>query len=337
MVKLSRDTEISDSLNVLAANERRLELTLTSVRPLRKPQTRMQTKQLAELRRHVTTQIFDQLDKAARRTFRGPVAVEIRLALPADRHAAHLPTVVKDYLDVLKGPVIFDDATVEHLLVLRAPSPASGTEVLVRCLPLRLFAADYDRVFRVLPEYEDVTAAPETKPAPGELWTTPEWGYGHFDKYARERLRYDQGQLRYIQDLDAEEDHQLAEDPDADVYLDLRPGEWELADPDVRAAWREHLESSIAKARGDWVSDQGLDARDRPGPAPAWLDETRALDIADVLELNDGGPGCLVLPAPWEHPTPAGQPRWSGVVEREFLKLRSGALAQPRVSRPGGA
>ena len=153
MVKLSRDTELSDSLNVLAANERELDLTLTTARPLRKPRTMLQTKQLAELRREVAAQIFVQLSERARRSFRGPVA-----------------------------------------------------------------------------------------------------------------------------------------------------------------------------ARGDWLTDQGLDARDRPGRAPAWLEETRALDAADVLELDDAGPGCILVPAPpWPRRTRAGQPKWAALLERGFLEARSGA------------
>lgn len=325
MVKLSRDTELGDCLNVLAANGRELELTLTTDRPLRKPQTMLQTKELADLRRNITTQIFDQLSARARQSFRGPIAVEFRLGLPSRRHGAQLTTAVKAYLDALKGPVVFDDATVDDLLVVRDARPIDGAEVRVRCLPIRLFAADYDRAFRVLPEYEDVTAAPEGISDAGELWTAEPWGYRYFDRDNMDRLQIAEGQLRYLQDLDAEEAHQLAEDPDAEVEFDLRYDDQELADWEVRASLRMHLEKVIAEARGDWLTDQGLDARDRPGPAPAWLEETRALDAADVRELGDDGPGCILVVAPWTHNTGVGQPKWAALVERGFIEARSRA------------
>ena len=324
MVKLSRDTELGDCLNVLAANARELELTLTTERPLRKPKTMLQTKQLVDLRRDITSQIFDQLSTRARRSFRGPIAVEFRLGLPSGRHGAQLTTAVKAYLDALKGPVVFDDATVEHLLVVRGAPPINGAEVRVRCLPTRLFAADYDRAFRVLPEYEDVTAAPESIPDPAAPWTTPEpWGYRHFGRDAMDRLKHAEGQLRYLESLDAEEAYQLTEDPDADVELDLSYDDEGLADWEVRTSLRMHLEKVIADAHGDWLTDQGLDARDRPGPAPSWLDETRALDAAEVLELGDEGPGCIVVLAPWRHNMGPGQPNWTTLVERGFLEARS--------------
>lgn len=329
MVKLSRGTELSDTLNVLAATERELDLTLTTDRPLRKPRTTLQTKELAELRREVAAQIFDQLSERARRSFRGPIAVEMHLGLPAGRHSAQLSTAVKAYIDALKGPVVFDDATVAHLLVLRGRPPVDGVQVRVRCLPLRLFAADYDRAFRVLPEYEDVTAAPATVSAAEGPFATEPWGYRHFDRHDMDRLRSEENELRYLRDLDADEAEQLAEDPDADIDLNLPYDKRELEDWQVRDSLRMHLENAIAEARGDWLTDQGLDARDRPGPAPAWLDETRALGSADVLELEDGGPGCIIVPAPrWPGRTRAGEPTWNALVEGGFLAARSRADAE---------
>jgi hypothetical protein len=334
MVRLSRESEKRDGLNVLSADKRELTLTLTTPQPLRKPRSAVQTRRMEELRRDVRRQISSQLDDAARRVFRGHVAVEMRLALPADRHRAGLATVVKDYLDVLKGIVIFDDATVDHLLVLREPPVTRGTEVMLRCLPLRLFAADYDRFFRVLPEHEDVRGGPPAPPPPRGVGPRDRaWGHAHFDSHDREILRGYDSDLWRIEDLDAEEAFQLAEDPDADVDLDLPAGDWELADPRVRAYHRRQLEIQVALARGDWLTDQGFDARDRAGPPPTWLDETRKLDAADVVELTDNALGCLVLPPPPEHPTSRGQAHWPDVVAHEFAKLPSGGNLHGPVAR----
>lgn len=323
MVRLGRETELRDGLNVLAAGRRELILAIKTPRPLRKPRSHAQVKEQRELRADAQRQVMEQLDAAARSRFRGRIAVELRLALQSGRHAAGLGPVVKAYLDVLKGPVVFDDATVDHLLVLREPPVESGSVVMVRCLPLGLFAAEYDRAFRVLPEYEEISGAPPAGPSASGFAPSRIWGRSHFSEHDIDMLRVNESQLRYIQDLDLQEADQLEEDPDACIELDLPPSDWELADSDVRSWLADHLERVIALGRGDWMTDQGLDARDRPGPAPVWLDEVRTLDAADVVELSDDGPGCVMLPAPRETQTPAGEAGWPRLAERRFVALRS--------------
>lgn len=159
MVRLSPETEHADFLNVLAAERRELAVTITSDRPLRKPRTATHSRQVAVLRGQARRQIDSQLDTQGRRAFRGRIAVELRLELPSGaRHDAGLPALVKPYVDLLKGPVVFDDARVDHLLVLRQSAADERATVHVRCLPQSVFAAEYDRAFRRLSELATIPA-----------------------------------------------------------------------------------------------------------------------------------------------------------------------------------
>jgi len=80
----------------------------------------------------------------------------------------------------------------------------------------------------------------------------------------------------------------------------------ELRDWEVRDSAREHLIRSIARGRGTWLCDQGVDFRDRPGPRPNWPVEAQGLDTHDSVGLRDTGPGCFVLPAPPRRPRGQG-------------------------------
>jgi hypothetical protein len=318
MVRLSPETEHADFLNVLAAERRELAVKITSDRPLRKPRTATHSRQVAVLREQARQQIAVQLDAQGRRAFRGRIAVELNLGLPSGaRHDVGLPALVKPYVDLLKGPVVFDDARVDHLLVLRRPAVGNGTTVLARCLPLSIFAAEYDRAFRRLAELQTI---PE--PQPKFLNGQPvkrTWGLDRFDRYAREISTEEERLLTLIEDLDRQEEEQLAESPDGDVDLDIPAGLAELADAEVRAGAREQLQRSTSLARGEELSDQGFDARDRPGDSPAWLEETRAQDAADLLELPDDAPGCFVLPAPLERTAAAGELDWPRLIAGVFM------------------
>jgi hypothetical protein len=318
MVRLSPETEHADFLNVLAAERRELAVKITSDRPLRKPRTATHSRQVAALRAQAREQIDSQLDAQGRRAFRGQVAVELHLDLPnGTRHDAGLPALVKPYVDLLEGPVVFDDARIDHLLVLKRPAAADRATVYARCLPLSIFAAEYDRAFRRLAELETI---PE--PQPKFLDGQPvkrSWGLDRFDRHAREILDEEERLLALIGDLDCDEEEQLAEDPDAAVDLDIPSGLAELADAEVRAGTREHLQRSTSYARGEELTDQGFDARDRPGSSPSWLQEARTKDAADLLKLGDRAPGCFVLPAPLKRKTAAGEPDWAQLIAAVFL------------------
>jgi hypothetical protein len=317
MVRLSPEIEHADSLNVLAAQRRELALTITTDRPLRKPRTATHRRQLATLRAQATRQIGLQLGTQGRRAFRGRISVELRLSLPTGpRHDAGLPALVKPYVDLLNGPVVFDDARVDHLLVLRQPATDDRATAHVRCLPLSMFQSDYDRAFRRLSELSTI---PDRQPRFRDGKPVDRiWGLDHFDRYEREIAAENERLLALINDLDCEEAEHLAEDPDGDVELDIPHDLAELADADVRASARRHLQGSVFHARGDELADQGFDARDRPGDSPAWLEKTLAQDLADVADLGDDAPGCFVLPAPLERTVAAGEPDWPKLVADLF-------------------
>jgi hypothetical protein len=327
MVRLSRAFEERDVLDVLAADRREIRLTICTPRPIRQPGNRAQRLRLRSLRVDAANQIDQRMNADSRRAFRGPIAVELRIALPAGRDDAALSPVVKAHLDLLVGSVVDDDKFVDHLLVLRERIAGPGSEATIRCLPLSIFAAEFDRAFRVVGGAAAARLikqrAPE--PDPHEFMSPARriWGLESFDEHAREILSYEESELAVIRDLDAQEEEQLATDPDADVELDVPTSAPEFADPDVRASTREHLERTVAFARGDLLTDQGFDARDRPGSPPAWLSETQALDAADVLELADGGPGCFLLPPPPDRPTSPGASRWQTQVAHTFGARRS--------------
>jgi hypothetical protein len=341
MVRLGRRSEHNDSLNVLKADQRELSFTLSTERPLRKGQTPKQRKQLAKMRREVAALMSRQMDTEARRVFRGPISVQMHLRLPEGRHDAGLPPVVKDYVDLLSGRVVSDDKRVDHLLILRGPL-ADQAEVTIRCLPLSIAAAEYDRAFWILGENGAIaTVAPdlELNQAPfldgAPNPDLPPWGLTPFDHHQRENLRRQRGVLSVIADIDAQEAEQLEEDPDALVDLDIPPTYDEFHDPQVRDSVRSDFEESVGLALGAELTDQGFDARDRPGGYPSWLAETVDLDAADVLQLADEGPGCFVLPAPTERETPPGERSWPERVEHECSsRLRDPRWARSRFGGP---
>ena len=317
MVRLSRGSEQRDALNVLAADRRELTLKLCTERPLRKPQNPIQRQTVQRLRAQAAEQIAEQLDSSARRAFRGRVAVELRLRIVSAPTTPALPTMVKDYVDLLVGPVVVDDSRVDHLMVLREASNREHAEAILRCIPISIFAAEYDRAFRILDDAAakaTVTPNPEAFPDAPYLNLAPNpsyrWGFSHFGTFEQQRLRSDEAVLDLIDTIDDDEEQQLEEDPDAWVDLDLPPGYEEFAERATRDSIRADLDESVAFGRGDWMTDHGFDARDRPGPAPVWLREAVELDLADVRSLPDAGPGCFLLPPPPERKRPSGQISW---------------------------
>lgn len=325
MVRLSSETEERDALRVLEASRRRLVLPLVSEMALRKPGPK-QARQIAGLRRDLEQQIVDQLEDSGRRAFRGHIAVDMALEVPrSGRHVPELGTMVKAYLDLLKERVIPDDAVVDHLFAWRTVGWDGQARVTLRCLPMSVFTAEFDRAFRLAdeisfgyverrPRFRDGSPLPDLPPE--------EWGLSRFDEHDRSDLASQETLLDRLRDLDAETEAQLDEDPDATVDLDLSSTESEFADPGDRERTQEFLVGSIALARGRLLADQGFDVRDRPGPEPAWLGEVDGESPADIVELPDAGPGCFLLPAPALAKTPAGQPSWDDVVLQRFERRR---------------
>lgn len=296
-------TEGYDFLRVLAATRREVRILLETDEPLRKPRPR-QSARLRAVSAHAREQLVAQLGRARRRPFRGRVAVRLDVTLPGAHADLGLRRVVKEHVDLLHGLVFADDAVVDHVeahLTTREGGPALAE---LRCLPLAAFCDDFDRAFRLWDEIRR---------------SVPERGWGrNFDEHDRSILSYEEGILDLIADLDEQEEQQLAEGPAADVDLDLPTGVCEFGDRQVRASTRQHLADSAARSRGVWLCDQGLDSRDRPGPAPAWRHEAHTLDAADIVVLPDTGPGCFMLPAPPRRPRAPGERTWQWHIERQM-------------------
>lgn len=338
VARLSRRTERIDALNVMAADRRELALQIRTDRPLRKPRGRAQQRSIAAMREQAESQIRDQMSAPARRAFRGHIAVELRAAVDDGRGVPDLATMVKEYMDLLKGLVVPDDSVVDHLIAVREPGASPGAEVTIRCQPLAIFEANYDRAFRMLDSgavYQTVTPERSREPAAPFLnaGTNPNWRWGlsGFGEIDQVELRRDERLLDELLAANDLEDEALAEDEDAFVDLDLPSmydGEFDRRD--VRDDMIDQLVAKIAAARGAWLVDQGFDARDRPGPFPAWVLELIERDEADIELLRDAGPGCFMLSAPPARPPGSSAKRWNEDVVLKFATvLRHGRWSDP--------
>jgi hypothetical protein len=294
MLLTSRSEKI-DALRVLEATRREVRFLLPTHETLRKPRPGQSgwTRRASEEAR---TMMIATLAERHRVAFRGRVAVRLDVALrPADAELG-LRRVAKEYIDLMRGMVYSDDAVIDHVEVHRRRAARDRTLAVIRCFPLVVFNADFDRAFRVWDELG---------------FQAPDRGWGrHVDDDDRELLAHDESVLGIILDINAEEEEQLAEDPDAAVDLDIPGAMIELRDWEVRDSAREHLIGSIARSRGTWLCDQGVDFRDRPGPRPHWAVEAQGLDTHDIVGLRDTGPGCFVVPAPPRRPRGQGEPTW---------------------------
>jgi hypothetical protein len=278
---------------------------------------------MARLQDSLLGDIAEQMRSQGRRPFRGAVAVDLALELPLGRHGAELRPIVKAYLDVLGISAFFDDAMVEHLIVSRKVSTDGACRVRVRCLPLRSFGAAFDRSFRIEPELQ--LAPPDLHPG------RKPWGLRGFDHNDGWLLSYEERTLKMIEDIDCQEQIAFEEDPEDSFLPEV--SEPELADKDVRDQAAFALASSIALSLGRKVTDQGFDARDRPGGSPAWLQEVIADDLADVGLQGDEHPGCFSLPPPPGKHQGAGQ-SWGSLVAEQF-GLRYGAPTRWGAARFG--
>lgn len=308
-MRLDGPTEAVDALQVLATRRREIPLSLVTERPLRKS-PRMPWKIKARLREEVLGQIGEQLRESRRRAFRGHVAVDLELILPRGRHEAEMAPVVKEYLDVLSGPVYSDDAIIDHLMVTCSYADETVAKVLVRCIPVDLFAVRFDRSFRVADELglHD----------PDARWATLPWGFQGFDHHDKEMLRYEEGVLAEVDRLDADEQAAFDEDEDEDFFPEVSEVYSELADPQLRETLGPELEKNIGLAIGRQLTDQGFDSRDRPGRPPGWLEQVVAGDFADIVHLPASHPGCFALPPPPERETEAGKLSWDRILRNWF-------------------
>jgi hypothetical protein len=328
-MRLGTESERRDLVKILEANRRQLAFRLPSAELLRKGRTPPQRHRMATARKRLRADVLSHLDDAGRKAFRGPVAVELELALPpSSQSPAGLPPVVKDYVDLLTKTVVPDDSYVEHLLVRRTKTDGADVVATFRFLPISVFAPEFDRAFRLLPE---ISAGEVERPGrfvdggPNPALTPENWGLTPWDEGDKMEVGDSEWILEQIDGIDAEEEALLEEDPDADlsvIDLSATAEEMGLADWETRQRLRRDALASIAAGRGRRLVNNGFDTRDRPGPPPSWLTEAELEAPAEVVSLPDSGPGCVILPAPRRRRTASGQAPWVELVAGEFHRHR---------------
>jgi len=122
---------------------------------LRVGANRVQRRRQEELLDEARGQLRAAMQKQRRRAFRGEVSVEMHIHIAGGGEPPSAPKSVKRYLDALTGIAYADDRQLGHLLVRRfAPDrhrashkPDRSASVQIVITPLRLYIADYDRVF----------------------------------------------------------------------------------------------------------------------------------------------------------------------------------------------
>jgi len=150
-----RDPHLNDYLDANATWRRTLMLQVETPELLRVGANRVQRRRQEELLDEARGQLRAAMQKQRRRAFRGEVSVEMHIHIAGGGEPPSAPKSVKRYLDALTGIAYADDRQLGHLLVRRfAPDrhrashkPDRSASVQIVITPLRLYIADYDRVF----------------------------------------------------------------------------------------------------------------------------------------------------------------------------------------------
>ena len=156
-----RDPDLNDYLDANATWRRTLSLRVKTPELLRVGTNRVQRRRQDELLAEARSQLRETMEKNRRRAFRGVVSVELDIHIPGGSEAPSAPKSVKRYLDALAGIAYADDRQLGHLVVRRfapdhpwargqvraAHEPGEAASVHMLITPLRLYVADYDRVF----------------------------------------------------------------------------------------------------------------------------------------------------------------------------------------------
>lgn len=290
-----------------------MELCVRTPRAIRKPDNRAQAASLRHPLQSAREQIAEQVAGMNRAAFRDRVAVELHISVPAGRGRPWLAAMAKGYTDLLVDSALPNDARIDHLIVLTAEADDGQATARFRILPLGVFASEYDRAFRLAPER--LTALKAAR--------QDAWGLARFDETHKEMCAYHESVVDLAAILDDEEQDQLDEDPDCFVDLDVPSGYEEFRDGEVRASVQREFGAACASDRGRWWSDNGFDARDRPGRAPQWLDEATTTRAADLLALDEA-PGCVRMPPPPTRRRAPGEPSWRFETARAWVRARSG-------------
>jgi hypothetical protein len=294
--ELLRD-ELDDYLGALESERRRLRLSIRSPELLRKPRARNRRSAFAGQLDEIRDGLRDQMRQRGRRPFRGPVSVELNIHAMEQPDPPTAPKSVKAYLDALNGIAYDDDRQVAHLVVNRAardhpryrnlsaedvgesgPGSGEGVTAVLSLWPLRVYAQDFQRAFRLRDEFE--------------RWVEEDRG-DRIDEAAA--LKYFHSGWEHG-----------ADDEDLDRLLDERrddeagSGAYGLVDAELAATMRGFREDRILELRTKLLLDQRPMSRDRPGPDQQERDDALARELGlsvdpfPTYEL----PGAFDLPVP---------------------------------------
>jgi Holliday junction resolvase RusA-like endonuclease len=250
-----------------------------------------------------------------RRAFRGEVSVEMHIDAPGDDEAPSAPKSVKRYLDALTGIAYADDRQVGHLLVWRSAhdhpyarrsadnqthaihKPDKAPSVHMVITPLRLYVADYDRVFA---RHGDLTQESD------------------FDREA----------IAFFEDDDS---HHFGHDELDDLRAERRDdarneGLYSLYDPELATIMRRHRERRIGELENKLILRARPDRYDRPGPDLAARDN-ELLEAVGITALDPWTryelPGTMWLPPLLLHSRQVGEPRWSELAREQLEAHRA--------------
>lgn len=307
---------LSDYFDANAVWNRSLLLQIETPELLRVVDNRAQSPRQRTLLEDARSQIQSAMKKAHRRAFRGEVSVELDIFARTAGEAPSAPKSVKRYLDALQGLVYEDDRQVGHLVVRRfAPDhpsrrvaeaagwgklvrEASGEpcRVWVKAMPLRLYVADYDRVFS---RRGNLRGGWNDRAATAFLGDEP-------DDRLRDELR----------DLYKERRREeLGGDPfvDSDV-------------PDLADTMRRIREHQIKEFESELVLRQRPAQGDRPGPD--LVAQTRELFAAAGLPEyvplpRFEPPGTVWLPPLLTRSRKRGEPSWSDLAREKLEAHRA--------------
>jgi Holliday junction resolvase RusA-like endonuclease len=160
-------SSLTDYFDAMDVWERSVRLKIETPELLRTVDNRAQSGRQQRLLDDARSQVKTSMRTAKRRAFRGEVSVDLDIFVRNMPDPPSAPKSVKRYLDALQGLVYRDDRQVGHLVVRRFASDhpsrrgaeAAGVGrlvpeqsgkpcvVYVNALPLRLYVADFDRVF----------------------------------------------------------------------------------------------------------------------------------------------------------------------------------------------
>lgn len=313
------DERIRDYLDAIDSWRRRVLLQIETVELLRKPEGRSQARRQEQLLEDARSQLRASMRASGRRAFRSEVSVGLTIVAPDDMVAPSAPKSVKRYLDALTGIVYIDDRQIAHLLVHRfaddhpyrrerqARSRFTSFErevpsVHIEAMPVRLYAADYDRAFST-------------------------------------RAR---GARRHDEQLEEERDHEsgrelsrLHEERERDAESE---GVYGLRNEELVRTMRDLREKEIRELEMNRLLRHHPDRYDRPGPDPDRHIAPFGLGSDTVVRLQKryAIPGTIWLPPLLTARRDRGGESWSRLARQQLTEHRNdwGPLLPDFFDRP---